>query len=57
LRELDLLRERVRKAQLSAKRELRPKRLNGNGTIPRVSLESTERERAHSRSGPPEPRP
>jgi hypothetical protein len=32
LRELDLLRERVREAQLSAKREPRPKRLNGNGT-------------------------
>jgi hypothetical protein len=55
LRELELLRERVREAQLSAKREPRLKRLNGNGTIPRVSLESSEREPARSRGGPPEP--
>jgi len=58
LRELDLLRERVKKAQLSVKRAPQPKRLNGNGAIPRVSLESTEREPARSRrSGSPEPTP
>jgi hypothetical protein len=44
LRELDLLRERVRKAQLSAKREPRLKRQNGNAALPRVALESTKRE-------------
>jgi hypothetical protein len=54
LRELDLLRERVRKARLSVKREPRRKRRNGNAAIPRLSPELTEREPARSRSGAPE---
>ena len=46
LRELDSLRERVRKAQ--AERQRRPKRRN----ISRVSVESAERGATRSRSGP-----
>jgi hypothetical protein len=49
LRELDLLRERVRKAELSAKRAPRPKRRNGNAA--RRSLESTERGSTAGRRG------
>ena len=39
LRELDRLREQVRKAQLSARGLRRPKRRNGDGAIPRSALE------------------
>jgi hypothetical protein len=51
LRELDLLREQVRRAQLSAKREPRPKRRDENATVRRLSLDSTEREPAGGRRG------
>ena len=39
LRELDRLREEVRKAQSSARGLRRPKRRNGEGAIPRSPLE------------------
>jgi hypothetical protein len=51
LRELDRLREQVRKAQLISKRSTLPKRRNGNGT-PLLSAEG--RDLALMRSGPTE---
>jgi hypothetical protein len=52
LRELDRLREQVRKAQLSSKRSVQPKRRNGSGTIPRALAETTGREPNLIRNGP-----
>ena len=46
LRELDRLREQVRKAQLSARGLPQPKRRNGDGAIPRSPWKSTDREPA-----------
>jgi hypothetical protein len=54
LRELDRLREQVRKALLSARKSPQPKRRNGNGAIPRSHWKPAERETALGRSGPPE---
>ncbi len=54
LRELDRLREQVRKALLPAPKSPQPKRRSGNGAIPRSHLKSTDREPALGRGGPPE---
>lgn len=52
LRELDRLREQVRKAQLVSKRSTQPKRRDANGTIARLSPEVTGRDSILIRSGP-----
>jgi hypothetical protein len=52
LRELDRLREEVRKALLSARKSSQPKRRNGSGAIPRSHWESIDREPALGRGGP-----
>jgi hypothetical protein len=57
LRELDRLREQVRKAQLFSKRSAQPKPRTGNSTISRLTLVLTAREPALIRGGPPELRP
>lgn len=54
LRELDRLREQVRKAQLLSKGSTQPKRRNGNGMIARLPAELTRRDSILIRSGPPE---
>jgi hypothetical protein len=54
LRELDRLREQVRKALLSARESPQPKRRNGNSAIPRSHRKSTDREPALGRGGSPE---
>jgi hypothetical protein len=45
--ELNELRERVRKALLSAPKPPKPKHWNVRSTIPRSHLKSTDRERSH----------
>jgi len=54
LRELDRLREQVRKAALSARKSPQPKRRNGNGAIPRSHRKPPDREPALGRGGTPE---
>ena len=54
LRELDRLREQVRKALRSARKSPQLKRRNGNGAIPPSHWELTDREPALGHSGPPE---
>ena len=54
LRELDRLREQVRKALLSARKSQQPNRRNGSGAPPRSHWKSTDREPALGRRGPPE---
>ena len=49
LRELDRLREQVRKALLSAQKSPQPKRRNGSGAIPRSDWKSTDGEPALGR--------
>jgi len=49
LRELDRLREQVRKALLSAQKSPQPKRRSGNGGVPRSHWKSTNREPARGR--------
>src|SRR5712672_474222 len=53
LRELDRLREQVRKALLSARKSPQPKP-NWNGAIPPSHWQSTDTEPALGHSGPPE---
>jgi len=50
LRELDRLREQVRKALLSAQKLPQPKRRSGNGGVPRSHWKSTNRESARGRA-------
>jgi hypothetical protein len=45
--ELNELRERVRKALLSAPKSPQPKQWNGRSAIPRSHLKSTDREHSH----------
>jgi hypothetical protein len=54
LRELDRLREEVRKALLSARKSPQPKRRNGSGAIPRSHWKSIDREPAPGRGEPTE---
>jgi hypothetical protein len=54
LRELDRLREQVRKALLSAQKSPQPKRRNRSGAIPGSHWQSTDREPALGRREPPE---
>jgi hypothetical protein len=54
LRELDGLREKVRKAQLFSKRSAQPKSRIGNSAMPRFALEPTARDPILIRGGAPE---
>ncbi len=54
LRELDRLRDQLRKALLSVRKSPQPKRRNGNGAIRRSHRKSTDRETALGLSGPSE---
>jgi hypothetical protein len=54
LRELDRLREQVRKALLSAQKSPQPKRRNGSSAMPRSHWKSTDGEPALARREPSE---